>query len=165
MVSWFGTLVWSQKSSICPQVYKDDRVVVIKDKYPKARYHWLVLPWDSITSLKVLRSEHCDLLKHMQHVGDRMVQQCPDAQKRHFRLGYHAIPSMRYWWLLRGKAELGWLVHLSLIILICNLFIVTSTCMSSARILTRLVWRTRNTGIPSLLNTLSTLKVKVSLFF
>lgn len=97
---------------LCPQVYKDDMVVVIKDKYPKARYHWLVLPWDSISSLKVLRSEHCDLLKHMQHVGDRMVQQCPDGQKLHFRQGYHAIPSMRYcclcsnWLLARGRAEL-----------------------------------------------------------
>ncbi|XP_051983577.1 aprataxin isoform X1 [Xyrauchen texanus] len=78
------------------QLYKDDRVVVIKDKYPKARYHWLVLPWESISSLKVLRSEHCDLLKHMQCVGDRMVQQCPDAHKLRFRLGYHAIPSMSH---------------------------------------------------------------------
>ncbi|XP_073716717.1 aprataxin isoform X2 [Misgurnus anguillicaudatus] len=78
------------------QVYKDDRVVVIKDKYPKARYHWLVLPWDSISSLKVLRSEHCDLLKHMQKVGEKMVQQSPDAQKLRFRLGYHAIPSMSH---------------------------------------------------------------------
>ncbi|KAI7811018.1 aprataxin isoform X1 [Triplophysa rosa] len=92
---------WSQGLKVSMQdpkmqVYKDDRVVVIKDKYPKARYHWLVLPWDSISSLKVLRSEHCDLLQHMQHVGDRMVQQCPDAQKLRFRLGYHAIPSMSH---------------------------------------------------------------------
>lgn len=78
------------------QVYKDERVVVIKDKYPKARYHWLVLPWDSISSLKALRSEHVELLKHMQRVGDQMLQQCPDAHKLSFRLGYHAIPSMSH---------------------------------------------------------------------
>uniref|UniRef100_A0A672MTF9 Aprataxin n=1 Tax=Sinocyclocheilus grahami TaxID=75366 RepID=A0A672MTF9_SINGR len=79
-----------------PQVYKDDQVVVIKDKYPKAQYHWLVLPWDSISSLKALRSEHVELLKHMQRVGDQMLQQCPDAHKLSFRLGYHTIPSMSH---------------------------------------------------------------------
>lgn len=80
---------------LCFQVYKDDKVVVIKDKYPKARHHWLVLPWQSITSLKALRAEHCDLLKHMQQVADQMVEQCPDSTSLHFRMGYHAIPSMR----------------------------------------------------------------------
>ncbi|KAM4584804.1 aprataxin isoform 2-T2 [Odontesthes bonariensis] len=78
------------------QVYKDDKVVVIKDKYPKARYHWLVLPWQSIPSLKALHEEHCDLVKHMQQVADRMVQQCPDSASLRFRTGYHAIPSMSH---------------------------------------------------------------------
>ncbi|XP_048052084.1 aprataxin isoform X1 [Megalobrama amblycephala] len=92
---------WSQGLKVSMQdpkmqVYKDDKVVVIKDKYPKARYHWLVLPWDSISSLKALRSEHVDLLKHMQRVGDQMVQQCRDAHKLRFRLGYHAVPSMSH---------------------------------------------------------------------
>ncbi|XP_054866078.1 aprataxin isoform X1 [Amphiprion ocellaris] len=78
------------------QVYKDDKVVVIKDKYPKARHHWLVLPWQSIPSLKALREEHCDLVKHMQRVGDQMIQQCPDSHSLRFRTGYHAIPSMSH---------------------------------------------------------------------
>ncbi|XP_028833200.1 aprataxin isoform X2 [Denticeps clupeoides] len=78
------------------QVYKDERVVVIQDKYPKARHHWLVLPWESISSLKALQAEHRDLLVHMQNVGNKMVQQCPDASRLHFRLGYHAIPSMSH---------------------------------------------------------------------
>ncbi|KAI4905804.1 hypothetical protein NFI96_002375 [Prochilodus magdalenae] len=82
--------------AIGAKVYKDEKVVVIKDKYPKARYHWLVLPWESIASLKALRPEHCELLKHMQEVGDRMIQQCADAGKLGFRLGYHAIPSMSH---------------------------------------------------------------------
>uniref|UniRef100_A0A3Q3MIS5 Aprataxin n=1 Tax=Labrus bergylta TaxID=56723 RepID=A0A3Q3MIS5_9LABR len=77
-------------------VYKDDKVVVIKDKYPKARYHWLVLPWQSISSLKVLSGEHTDLLKHMQQVAEQMVQQCPHKSSLRFRKGYHAIPSMSH---------------------------------------------------------------------
>ncbi|XP_063331352.1 aprataxin isoform X1 [Pelmatolapia mariae] len=78
------------------QVYKDDKVVVIKDKYPKARHHWLVLPWQSIPSLKALHTEHCDLLKHMQKVADQMIQQHPDCSSVRFRTGYHAIPSMSH---------------------------------------------------------------------
>ena len=79
------------------KVYKDDKVVVIKDKYPKARYHWLVLPWESIPNMKALRGEeHCDLLRHMQKVGQRMVTQCKDSPALRFRSGYHAIPSMRW---------------------------------------------------------------------
>ncbi|KAJ8339811.1 hypothetical protein SKAU_G00344440 [Synaphobranchus kaupii] len=92
---------WSQglKASMqdpTMQVYKDEEVVVIKDKYPKARYHWLVLPWESIASLKALQGAHCSLLRHMQGVAERMVEQCRDAQQLRFRMGYHAIPSMSH---------------------------------------------------------------------
>ncbi|KAI3352407.1 hypothetical protein L3Q82_005367 [Scortum barcoo] len=84
---------WSQSLKMSMQdpkmqVYKDDKVVVIKDKYPKARYHWLVLPWQAISSLKALRSKHCDLVKHMQKVADQIVQQCPDASTLRFRTGH-----------------------------------------------------------------------------
>ncbi|XP_069596780.1 aprataxin isoform X1 [Ranitomeya imitator] len=78
------------------QVFKDDRVVVIKDKYPKARYHWLVLPWQSISSLKMLHSEHLELLQHMHAVGEKIAQQHSAHSRAQFRLGYHAIPSMSH---------------------------------------------------------------------
>ncbi|KAJ6653478.1 hypothetical protein lerEdw1_009150 [Lerista edwardsae] len=92
---------WSQGLKVSMQdpkmqVYKDDRAVVIKDKYPKARYHWLVLPWESISSLKAVTREHLELLEHMHAIGEKMVQQCPEKDTLHFRLGYHAIPSMRH---------------------------------------------------------------------
>ncbi|OPJ67409.1 aprataxin [Patagioenas fasciata monilis] len=90
---------WSQglKSSMQDpkmQVYKDEKTVVIKDKYPKARYHWLVLPWDPISSLKSVNRDHLELLEHMHAVGQKMIEQCPDRESLEFRLGYHAIPSM-----------------------------------------------------------------------
>nr|BAC40657.1 unnamed protein product [Mus musculus] len=78
------------------QVYKDDQVVVIKDKYPKARHHWLVLPWASISSLKVVTSEHLELLKHMHAVGEKVIADFAGSSKLRFRLGYHAIPSMSH---------------------------------------------------------------------
>ncbi|KAM6473067.1 aprataxin isoform 1-T1 [Liasis olivaceus] len=76
------------------QVFKDEQVVVIKDKYPKARYHWLVLPWKSISTLFAVTHEHLQLLKHMHVVGEMIIQQCPEKDSLCFRLGYHAIPSM-----------------------------------------------------------------------
>lgn len=77
------------------KVYKDEKTVVIKDKYPKARYHWLILPWDPISSLKSVTRDHLELLEHMHAVGQKMVEQCPARETLDFRLGYHAIPSMR----------------------------------------------------------------------
>ncbi|XP_038625963.1 aprataxin-like isoform X2 [Tachyglossus aculeatus] len=78
------------------QVYKDEKVVVIKDKYPKARNHWLVLPWESIASLKAVTREHLELLKHMQTVGKKLTKGCVDSDRLQFRMGYHAIPSMSH---------------------------------------------------------------------
>lgn len=78
------------------QVFKDEKVVVIKDKYPKARYHWLVLPWQSISSLKTLRAEHLELLQHMHAAGEKIARPHAAHSKAPFRLGYHAIPSMSH---------------------------------------------------------------------
>ncbi|XP_041254296.1 aprataxin isoform X4 [Onychostruthus taczanowskii] len=76
------------------QVYKDEKTVVIKDKYPKARYHWLILPWDPISSLKSVTRDHLELLEHMHAIGQKMIEQCPARESLEFRMGYHAIPSM-----------------------------------------------------------------------
>uniref|UniRef100_A0A671FIR6 Aprataxin n=1 Tax=Rhinolophus ferrumequinum TaxID=59479 RepID=A0A671FIR6_RHIFE len=78
------------------KVYKDEQVVVIKDKYPKARHHWLVLPWASISSLKAVTREHLELLKHMHTVGEKVIADVAGSSKLRFRLGYHAIPSMSH---------------------------------------------------------------------
>ncbi|XP_054438903.1 aprataxin isoform X2 [Pteronotus mesoamericanus] len=92
---------WSQGLKISMQdpkmqVYKDEQVVVIKDKYPKARHHWLVLPWDSISSLKAVTREHLELFKHMHAVGEKVIADVAESSKLRFRLGYHAIPSMSH---------------------------------------------------------------------
>ncbi|XP_072261331.1 aprataxin isoform X2 [Pyxicephalus adspersus] len=92
---------WSQGLKVSMQdpkmqIFKDDKVVVIKDKYPKARYHWLVLPWQSISSLKALRSEHLELLHHMHAVGENIIRDHSSLSRAKFRLGYHAIPSMSH---------------------------------------------------------------------
>ncbi|KAM5298445.1 aprataxin [Ctenodactylus gundi] len=92
---------WSQGLKISMQdpkmqIYKDEQVVVIKDKYPKARYHWLVLPWASISSLKAVTREHIELLRHMHTVGEKVIADFAGPSNLRFRLGYHAIPSMSH---------------------------------------------------------------------
>ncbi|XP_008574996.1 PREDICTED: aprataxin isoform X1 [Galeopterus variegatus] len=92
---------WSQGLKISMQdpqmqVYKDEQVVVIKDKYPKARHHWLVLPWASISNLKALTRDHLELLKHMHSVGERVIADFAGSSELCFRLGYHAVPSMSH---------------------------------------------------------------------
>lgn len=80
-------------------VYADDRIVIIKDKYPKARHHFLVLPKDleNVADLKALRGpRHVDLLKYMQCKGEEQAKRCESADALEFRYGYHAIPSMRH---------------------------------------------------------------------
>ncbi|XP_072373455.1 aprataxin isoform X1 [Scyliorhinus torazame] len=93
--------MWSQGLKVSMQdpkmqVYKDDTVVVIRDKYPKARFHWLVLPWESIANLRAVKRDHLTLLQHMHQVGQKLVRECLDSDTLKFRLGYHAIPSMSH---------------------------------------------------------------------
>ncbi|XP_055957576.1 aprataxin isoform X2 [Patella vulgata] len=74
------------------KVDEDDKCVTIKDKYPKAQYHFLVLPKDKISNLKNLNGDNVELLKHIHFKG----QEIADKADKHllFRFGYHAVPSM-----------------------------------------------------------------------
>ncbi|GAB1605544.1 hypothetical protein Ahia01_000836500 [Argonauta hians] len=73
------------------RVESDDKVVVIKDKYPKAKYHFLVLPKVKIANLKSVTNDHIPLLKHMQEVGNRIAKKSDENLR--FKVGYHCIPS------------------------------------------------------------------------
>ena len=76
-------------------VKEDDTVVIIKDGYPKAKHHYLVLPKDNISSLRVLNSSHVPLLQHMLEKGkcleEELVEKDTSLKLQH---GYHAAPSM-----------------------------------------------------------------------
>uniref|UniRef100_A0A1Y1N8F8 HIT domain-containing protein n=1 Tax=Photinus pyralis TaxID=7054 RepID=A0A1Y1N8F8_PHOPY len=74
-------------------VMEDDLVVVIKDKYPKAEYHYLVLPKADISSLKKVNKEHLSLLQHMQHVASDLSTD-DEHKHKNFKMGYHAEASM-----------------------------------------------------------------------
>lgn len=74
-------------------VQADDLVTVIKDRYPKAERHYLVLPKEDISSLKVVTKKHFSLLKHMDDVARKLCER-GDCKGKNFKIGYHAVPSM-----------------------------------------------------------------------
>ncbi|KAK5639819.1 hypothetical protein RI129_010630 [Pyrocoelia pectoralis] len=74
-------------------VMEDNLVVIIKDKYPKAEYHYLILPKEDISNLKQVDKEHVSLLEHMHQVALDLSKD--DSHKhKNFKIGYHAEPSM-----------------------------------------------------------------------
>ncbi|KAF3422269.1 hypothetical protein E2986_05837 [Frieseomelitta varia] len=74
------------------KVKEDDKVTVIKDKYPKAQYHYLIIPKADIPSLWHIKKENEDLLIHMHCVAEDLTRQHKESE---FLIGYHAVPSMQ----------------------------------------------------------------------
>ncbi|VVD03177.1 unnamed protein product [Leptidea sinapis] len=74
-------------------VYKEtDKVVVIKDKYPKAKVHYLVLPRDNINSIYNLDKSHILLLEEFGKVFHDIQEEHSDLE---LKAGFHSIPSMQ----------------------------------------------------------------------
>lgn len=61
-------------------VKKDNKIVVIKDKYPKAQFHYLVLPKDDIPSIWHVKKNHHDLLMHMHNIARGLVEKQTDHE-------------------------------------------------------------------------------------
>lgn len=95
-------------------VIKSKLGVVIKDKFPKARHHYLVLPQEDIPSIfKVrirgfptfrkeiislslqLQKRHLDLLCELELLAKNTIEVLGEKEDR-FKVGYHAQPSMRH---------------------------------------------------------------------
>lgn len=57
------------------KVKEDDKIVVIKDKFPKAKYHYLILPRIDIPSIWHVTKEHQSLLMHMHETAENLTKQ------------------------------------------------------------------------------------------
>ncbi|KAL4430393.1 hypothetical protein ABPG77_002199 [Micractinium sp. CCAP 211/92] len=80
-----------------PHLWYDDRCVLIEDKFPKGREHWLVLARDRrLEGPLSLTAGDVPLLEHMLGVARQKVAElrCDEPALR-FRLGFHAVPSLR----------------------------------------------------------------------
>lgn len=73
-------------------VKKTDNLVVIHDKYPKAKIHYLVLPEDNINSIYKLNSSHVSLLEEF---GEFYEEIKAEHKGHSLQAGFHAVPSMQ----------------------------------------------------------------------
>lgn len=86
------------------QVFKNDRFVCIRDKYPKSRFHLLLVPLPVVSGgVKLLNVQDLirladvqDVLKEMRRLADEIVQKyCPTSElKSRIQCGFHSIQSM-----------------------------------------------------------------------
>ncbi|MEW5313612.1 MAG: hypothetical protein WDW38_005166 [Sanguina aurantia] len=75
-----------------PELFIDGECIMFDDKYPKARFHQLVIPRDqSLESIYDLQARHVPLLQHMMAVAQAQSPQ----QHGGCSMGFHAVPSMR----------------------------------------------------------------------
>ena len=76
-------------------VKENDSIVIIRDAYPKAKHHFLVLPKENIPSLRTLNSSHLSLLQRMLEFGKSLEEEIKTKDSTvNFQHGYHAVPSM-----------------------------------------------------------------------
>lgn len=73
-------------------VKETEKIVVIRDKYPKAKIHYLVLPHENINSIYNLNKTHIDLLNEFGSIFEALKE---DHGNLELRAGFHAIPSMQ----------------------------------------------------------------------
>lgn len=73
-------------------VHRDKQVVIIKDKYPKSEFHYLVLPYNDIPSLFVCSYQHKMVIEHMETVAREFARSHQNGKI--FWLGFHARPSL-----------------------------------------------------------------------
>jgi aprataxin len=67
------------------KVTETENVVVIKDKYPKAQHHYLVLPKERILNLNSLEAAQVPLVEEMVRIGRQLTARHPSSQFRsHF---------------------------------------------------------------------------------
>lgn len=57
------------------KLYEDEQCVVIKDKYPSAPTHWLVLPKKHIRSIADMEESDSPLIGHLVWVAKRIAQE------------------------------------------------------------------------------------------
>ena len=76
--------------------YQDNNICIIKDKYPKAKHHFLVLPKNDIPSLKHLTNQHVNLVQFMIKTAEDEVIKKLNGEGNiiEFSCGFHAVPSM-----------------------------------------------------------------------
>jgi len=87
--NWRDVLLWSMKDP--SQIISETKqIVTIRDKFPKAFEHYMILPKEDIQDIYSLRKEHIPLLETMQAAGRELMRD----NRSNFMMGFHANPNM-----------------------------------------------------------------------
>ncbi|TPX30073.1 hypothetical protein SeMB42_g07986 [Synchytrium endobioticum] len=75
----------------------DDDVVIIYDQYPKAKYHFLVMPRIQIDGPNSLIACHIPFVEKIKQKALKLTSIIQSESSDHieFRMGFHAVPSMK----------------------------------------------------------------------
>lgn len=74
-------------------VVKTEQLVAIKDKYPKAKNHFLVMSEEKLDTIFDLSRQHIELVREMELLGRNVIELIGQKEKN-FMMGFHAEPSM-----------------------------------------------------------------------
>jgi len=72
------------------KVWENDQLYVIKDKYPDAEHHYLVIPKQHIPAISQLSRQHIPLVSEMKLIGKQFMSQTDPANPHTF--GFHVPP-------------------------------------------------------------------------
>lgn len=65
-------------------LYSDEFLVIIADKYPKSKYHYLVMPKENIHEIRSLKKHHIPKIIYMQLKGIEFAMQQTNLTSVHF---------------------------------------------------------------------------------
>ncbi|XP_051862736.1 aprataxin-like protein [Drosophila albomicans] len=67
---------------------ESDRAAVMKDRYPKAQYHFLIVCKEDIANVSLLKQEHIPLLDHMMDLANQIIEQQNHLSSSNFLVGF-----------------------------------------------------------------------------
>eukprot|EP01025_Chloroclados_australasicus_P015088 TRINITY_DN17177_c0_g1_i3.p1 TRINITY_DN17177_c0_g1~~TRINITY_DN17177_c0_g1_i3.p1 ORF type:complete len:308 (-),score=1.77 TRINITY_DN17177_c0_g1_i3:342-1265(-) len=77
-------------------LYEDSVCVFLKDKYPKAKHHSIVVAKDRrLVSIYQLQKRDSQLLLHMREIGKRWIVNQLQLSVEDFRMGFHCVPTKK----------------------------------------------------------------------
>jgi aprataxin len=93
--SWAYGLIEAIKDS-SKIIFRSETLVCIKDLYPKARHHFLIIPEErtDIDNIYDLRKEDIEIIQEMLLMGINSIELVGNKIEN-FRMGFHIQPSMK----------------------------------------------------------------------
>ncbi|CAH1397632.1 unnamed protein product [Nezara viridula] len=73
-------------------IFSNSLFVVLEDKYPKSEWHFLVVPWKDIPTIREVTLDDLELLKMMDMFGREIAYE--NIGNNSFWMGYHVEPTM-----------------------------------------------------------------------